>query len=539
MAMPLRVLVSASALLSLLLSGCDDSPDTPPADAGTPDAGPYVWDGTYTELEERGDFLDQGSFAPCTFDRGDGGVQVCQEMSRFDLSQCNRETLSDLPNGAIYHFPLRDSRPPQAGGSVAFGSAGVLFQEDGGTMFFEPLTLRDTGEGRFFVRGYQPRNGTTVALAGCQKKGADIITGCYAHCSRTRLIQSGTFEGHRVSSWGGEPESSGNLELVSEGYTPVGLPVDIYVTKGHAYVVSIPHQVRVGGLSVFDVSDPRNPVLKKTLSPPGDTYWNGVWAKGDALYVASNKAGTIVYDISNPAEPQFVRSLTTGSSYGTHTVLVDGDRLYSMATSSGTHVHDISQPLDPQPRTVISLPDDASLGGAHDSFVYGGRLYVSNSYGGYFVLDVTDLDNVRVLGTYLRPDFSFAHHSAVGTFAGLTIAFEGGEYNYSHLRVLDVTRPERIVKIGEFRTHRPFTSIHNLLLRGNLLYIAWYQDGLRVLDVSNPTRPRQVAHYNTVRETDPHRTESVFDGLIGIRIPGDGYVYGVDSSRGLLIFKEL
>ena len=492
-------------------------------------------------LEERGEFLDQGSFAPCTFDTRDASVTACHELSRFDLSQCNLDTLSDLPAGAIYEFALRDARPPVDGGSVAFFNTGVLFQEDGGTMFGKPLQLRDTGDGRFFVRGQSvlaTGPTATITLAGCQKKGTDTLTGCFAYCGRTRLIQSGTFEGHRVSNWGGEPESSGGLELLSEGYTPVGQPVDVYVTKGHAYVVSISHLLRLGGLSVFDVSDPRNPVLKKTLSLSGDNYWNGVWARGDALYVASNEAGTLIYDISHPAEPEFVRGFTTGI-YGTHTVLVDGDRLYSMATSSGTHVHDISEPLNPRPLTVISLPDEATWGGAHDTFVYEGRLYVSNSYGGYVVVDVTDLDNVRELGAYLRPDFSFSHHSAVGTFAGRTIAFEGGEGNYSHLRVLDVTRPERIVKIGEFRTHRPFTSIHNLILRGNLLYIAWYHDGLRVLDVSNPTRPRQVAHYNTFRETDPHRYESPFEGVLGVRIPGDGHVYVTDSSRGLLIFNEL
>jgi hypothetical protein len=60
-----------------------------------------------------------------------------------------------------------------------------------------------------------------------------------------------------------------------------------------------------------------------------------------------------------------------------------------------------------------------------------------------------------------------------------------------------------------------------------------------VLDVSNPTRPRQVAHYNTFRETDPDRTDSILDGAIGIRVPGDGRVYLVDTSRGLLIFDEL
>ena len=153
-------------------------------------------------------------------------------------------------------------------------------------------------------------------------------------------------------------------------------------------------------------------------------------------------------------------------------------------------------------------------------------------------MDVTDLEDVRYLGLYPRPDFGFAHHSAVGTFAGRTLAFEGGEFHSSHLRVLDVTDPARIVKLGEFRM-RPVTSIHNLILRGTRLYVAWYHEGLRVLDVSNPTRPTQLAHYNTFRESDPLRGDSLFEGVFGVRVPGDGHVYVVDSSRGLLIFNEL
>ncbi|NTX49728.1 LVIVD repeat-containing protein [Myxococcus sp. CA039A] len=544
MAMSLRVLLSTGLLLmSVCLSGCEDSPDPDSSDsgspdAGLPDAGPVVWDGTYTELEERGDILDTGPFAPCTFDTRDAGATTCEELSRFDLSQCNLGSLSEVEAGSIYLYPLRDARPVPDGGNAVIEVGGVHFTEDGGNMFYVPLPLRDTGPGRFFVRGFAPASTAAITLAGCEQKETDIITGCFAYCYRARLIRSGTFEAHRVSRWGGEPESSGGLELLSEGYTPLGHPLDLYVTKGHAYVVSIPKQVRTGGLSIFDVSNPRAPVLKKTLSLPGDNTWNGVWAKGDALYIASNTSGTLVYDISQPAEPLFIRGLTTGGT-GTHTVLVDGDRLYSMAPGTGTFVHDISEPLSPRLLTVIALPDAALLGGPHDTFVYENRLYVSDAFRGYFVVDVTDLDHVRELGGYVRPDFTFAHHSAVGTFAGRTIAFEGGEFQYAHLRVLDVTRPERIVKIGEFRTHRPFTSIHNLLLRDNLLYIAWYQDGVRVLDVSNPTRPRQVAHYNTFREADPYRTESPFEGLLGIRVPGDGYVYAADSSRGLLIFNEL
>jgi hypothetical protein len=541
MTVPLRSTAALMAVLLLqVLSGCEDAPSPPSTDAGTPDAGPYVWDGTYTELEERGDWVDPGRFAPCSFDARDASTGACEELSRFEVSQCAPDALATLPQEGIYLANIREERPLADGGvRITNGPVGFQLRDDGGTstMYDEPLLHRDTRDGHFSLIGHQARSDLTVAMVGCQTPAPDVITGCFAYCRRGRLSLEGTFEAHRVAGRAGEPESSGGLRLLSERHVAVGEPVDVYVTKGHAYVVSLPRFGRYGGLTVFDVSDPRNPVLTTSISLPGDNFWNGVWARGNALYVASNDAGTLVYDISNPAAPVFVRGLPTGD-FGVHTVLVDGDRLYAMVPNTGTHVYDVSEPLNPVLRTIISMPEDVAQGGPHDAFAYGNRLYISNAFGGYFVMDVTDLDDVRHLGQYLRPDFGFAHHSAVGTFTGRTLAFEGGEFHSSHLRVLDVTDPARIVKIGEFRM-RPVTSIHNLILRGNLVYVAWYHEGLRVLDVSNPTRPRQVAHYNTFREGDPGRGDSLFEGAYGVRVPGDGHVYVVDSSRGLLIFDEL
>jgi hypothetical protein len=77
-----------------------------------------------------------------------------------------------------------------------------------------------------------------------------------------------------------------------------------------------------------------------------------------------------------------------------------------------------------------------------------------------------------------------------------------------------------------------------MVLVGTRLYIAWYHEGVRVLDVSDPSQPRQLAYFNTFRETDFERGYGFYEGALGMRVPGDGYVYTVDSSRGLLIFRE-
>jgi len=81
-------------------------------------------------------------------------------------------------------------------------------------------------------------------------------------------------------------------------------------------------------------------------------------------------------------------------------------------------------------------------------------------------------------------------------------------------------------------------SIRSLALAGTKLYVAHYQDGLRVLDVSNPSEPREVGYFNTWRETDKDRGQSFFEGISDVAVPGDGYIYAAETSRGLVILRE-
>ncbi|MCY1023526.1 LVIVD repeat-containing protein [Pyxidicoccus sp. MSG2] len=539
---PLAVFLSALHVLAVL-SGCDDPP-RPAPDAGTlpgEDAG-TPWDGGYTVLEEWGDSMeDPGALAPCAFLPEPGSTSpACPEPSQFDLSACDRATLGTVPEDGIYQVRMRYEEGPVTSFSFQFRSDGgpdtglgtplTSKQKDGQSLFLAQHTLRADG------------GSTRVLFAGCEARTPGRFTGCQARCVNGVVRSSATFEAVRMSWREGEAESSGGLQRVSESSVAQGMPVDVYVTKEHAYVVSVSTSARsgkAGGLTVFDVKDRRHPVLKKVISLPEENYWNGVWAKGDALYVASNATGVVVFDITDPANPAFVRTVPAGAApLDIHTVLVDGDRLYGMAPppESSTFVFDVSQPLAPVLRQRIQLPLIDSYDGPHDAFAYGGRLYVNHTAAGYHVVDVSNLEDVKLLGTYPYAN-SYSHHNAVGTFAGRTIAFEGGEGSGASLRVLDVTDPAHIVKIGQYKL-RDVTSIHNMLLVGTRLYVAWYHEGVRVLDVSNPTKPREVAHFNTYRETDPERTDSGAEGAIGIRVPGDGYVYVVDTSRGLLIFDE-
>ncbi|QRK11551.1 hypothetical protein JQX13_16635 [Archangium violaceum] len=518
---------------ALTFTACTSSPSGSTPDASTPDASTGgEWDGSYVPLEENGNTWPYtGPLASCSF-TATTGAPCPDDFDIFDLSACNRESLANASTDGLFMLTTRTNQS-----TPFFAATSLRLGNDGGTQYLgnKPITEQASdGNARFYATESITGIGTVrrVMLATCEAPQAPEFTGCQATCNNGKVSTLSTFKSQRAVWRAGEAEASG-LELVSENHVDIGLPVDIYVTKGHAYVVSVTGTnigKGAGGLTVFDVSDKSAPVKVKTIQMENDDYWNGVWAKGDALYVASAARGVLVFDISNPADPRMVRNLPGGRS-DVHTVFVDGDRLYAADLEQGVLLFDITTPTQPLELSRY-MPNSAM---PHDMFAIGDRLYLSGSDLGFFVADVSNPSDPRTLGNFTYR-FQYAHHNAVGTFGGRTIAFEGGEGPGEHLRVLDITDPARIVKIGEFQL-RPEFSIHNMVLVGKKLYIAWYQEGVRVLDVSNPTRPTQVAHYNTYRATEAD-TGAYFAGAFGIRVPGDGFIYAVDSWRGLLILRE-
>jgi hypothetical protein len=527
-----RTRLTWAALLtsSVTFLGC---PSPEPTDPSTDASTPYEWDGQYTVLEETGNWKDTGRLADCTFPAG--SAANCQDLGTFDLSGCDTASLANAATEGKHLLTARIELPSD-GGYQYHNAFTLNFNTDGGPAYLNSQPVTETREGNVRMLSSLtsfPDGGTRrTAVVLCEAPQAPAFTGCYAFCRNGRIISQATFKSERLTWRPGESEASG-LELVSENRVDIGYPVDVYVTKNHAYVVSVNHYApRVGGLTVFDVSDKAAPVRKKTIQIPGDNYWNAVWSKGDALYVGSANKGLLVFDITNPADPVLLRNLP-GGAMNTHTLFVDGDRLYT-ASSAAIIIYDIRTPTSP---VEVARYSPASTF-PHDMFAVGDRLYANYADQGYFVADVSNLNDIRTLGryTYATPFTQYSHAGAVGTFAGRTIAFMGGEGAGEHLRVLDVTDPAHMVKIGEFQL-RPAISIHNMLLVGRKLYLSWYQEGVRVLDVSNPTRPTQVAYYNTYRENDPYRGD-YYDGAMGIRVPGDGYIYVVDTSRGLLILRE-
>jgi hypothetical protein len=110
--------------------------------------------------------------------------------------------------------------------------------------------------------------------------------------------------------------------------------------------------------------------------------------------------------------------------------------------------------------------------------------------------------------------------------------------------IRDLSDPRQVSAIS---LEAPFSSPHNLLVVGDLLYVGWYSDGVRVFryDVGNPDDPLvEPFAFKAVR---PKKTTGVFgsdiyDGIYGVRLSPcelesgpTTCIYASDLTRGLLI----
>jgi hypothetical protein len=93
-----------------------------------------------------------------------------------------------------------------------------------------------------------------------------------------------------------------------------------------------------------------------------------------------------------------------------------------------------------------------------------------------------------------------------------------------------------MTRLGELSL-RPEVSIHNIMAFGDVAYVSWYQDGVRLVDVSDPTAPRVTAYYNS---WDGRDGRSFFEGAIGLDVDlAAGLLYVADTARGLIVLRIL
>jgi photosystem II stability/assembly factor-like uncharacterized protein len=249
------------------------------------------------------------------------------------------------------------------------------------------------------------------------------------------------------------------------------------LADGYAYVVY------EGGLLVLDIRDPDSPAETARLRFP--MCGADVVVRDGHAYVAAD--GMRVYDLSNPAQPDQVAHFQTTFCVSALTVQDSLAYLSDVFCEMGgcaseVYVVDVSQAANPQ-----EMGTWFSKSAVEDLSVYDGVIYLASWQNGVEAVDVSDPDNMQLLGAY--GTLGEVYDVAVsGGFAHVTDGAESG------LRVLDLASSG---DGGVWPTVRGSAEVRwagGYAIADGFAYVPAWQEGLYVLDVRDPDNPVEVAH---------------------------------------------
>lgn len=357
-----------------------------------------------------------------------------------------------------------------------------------------------------------------------------------------------TDNGMLTSQWTGKrfgPKDapSDGIDLVGSIGTGIGgeqiIAYNVVIEGTHAFTVG------PLGLDIFDVSDPTAPTQISHIDGATDGF-NDVkvltsGGKTVAFCAPLGNEDTYVIDVTDPANPVVA---TTIPQYS-HSVFLRSEgaqQLMYLATyTNKVPVYDVTAPLVPVMIGEATVPDPYG-DGVHDLFATHDMIYANSTTAGMVAIDVSGgLASGTEAG---RIPTSYSHASwAATTSGGRKFVLNGDEGMNTNqdggafLRILegDPTSAGFInTELARYQT-RPEVGIHNIQVVGDKVYIAYYHDGARIIDISDPTTPTEIAHYNTW--DDATAPGSAFEAALGIRFV-NGLIYVADSLKGLVILRE-
>jgi choice-of-anchor B domain-containing protein len=316
----------------------------------------------------------------------------------------------------------------------------------------------------------------------------------------------------------------------------------------------------IGGIEdIFfvDVTDPENPdviythhVINIPAGTDNQSLWRDFKTYGNYAYASADEgiSGLLIFDLSQvPASVTMVKQ-TTEFWNKTHNIFIDEEngKLYASGSSSvsnGLVILDLTtNPADPE--TVWYVPLTGVGGGyVHETYVRDNIAYCSHgSLSKLQMYDFSDLPNFSVVGTVENyPEAGYNHSSWVNEAGNMLVMAD--ETHGSDLKLVDISDPLNISSddIHTFYSElegpsAPGASIvHNPFILGDLVYLAYYHDGVQVFDISNPEDITNIAYYDTYPDNTDYNG---YEGCWGVYpyLPS-GIIIASDQNYGLYLLE--
>jgi PKD repeat protein len=263
------------------------------------------------------------------------------------------------------------------------------------------------------------------------------------------------------------------------------------------------------GVQIVDVSDPSAPTVLGSLGDIGRTNALDVSGDGQLVVATDRYEGDFrIIDVSDPAAPVQV-GLIDHTDYALD-VALDGNIAYLSNRNYGLRIYDISNPAAPVDLGSIDID-----GSNERVAVHGNLAYLANNWSGLRLADITVPAEAEELG-FIE---TFARYRRADMDGGLAV-IAGGIEGYI-FDVSDPTTPAFLASID------PYGYVDDMLIDGDLAYIAADRGGIHVVDVSDPSDPTVIG---TAETCDAYRIAK-YDDTVFVGCYDDGLsVVDVSSS---------
>jgi heat shock protein HslJ len=257
-------------------------------------------------------------------------------------------------------------------------------------------------------------------------------------------------------------------------YSPPGL-VDvrnITVSSDYAYLID-----QSKGLQVIDISNPAEPTPLGLYAQPA---LGNIWGQHDQyLYLGDERGGVRVVDVSDPLAPSELGSYAPPE--GQRILAVLDDHAYVTA-GAGVQIIDLLNAAGPE---EVGFYKSTSLGNILDVSLADGHAYVGKYQEGVQVVDLSDPAAPIELGF-----FRMAYDPTMLAADGYVYYNAGGR----GLQVVGLSNPAKPVELGFYET--PGHDMQKITaLRDSYAYLL-VGGKLRIVDVSDPAAPAEVGLYD-------------------------------------------
>ena len=217
---------------------------------------------------------------------------------------------------------------------------------------------------------------------------------------------------------------------------------------------------------------------------------------------ASNrKNGIVIIDVSNPSDVSIITEFSENLTGGVHNVFIYKNHVYALSAGRKYYAINIEDPS--KPKIVGEFELDTPGHSIHDVWIHDGIAYSSNWTDGVQLVDVGNgiaggsPSNPVQFASYAYP--SGSNHAAfpykdekTGKFY---VILGDEEFPYGlnpngrtpgraagYLHVIDFTDLKNPKEVAWFQV--PFAGSHNFWIEDDILYAAFYNGGVRVVDLS-------------------------------------------------------